>query len=94
MSLSIFYHVRLKRAYVNVFLRLSRLYALYSERQNCGPRSQRLICGLTRDTIRIYSAERETGEMVIARALKRGKSARNCRRETAYISRRAARTLW
>lgn len=34
MSLSIFYYVRLKRAYVNVFLRLSRLYALYSEHQD------------------------------------------------------------
>lgn len=44
----------------------SRLYALYSEHR-CRPRSQRLICGLTRDTIGIYSVERETGEMVIAR---------------------------
>lgn len=67
MSFSVFYYVR-PRAYLNlnVSLLLSRLYALYSE-HHCRARSQRLICGLTRDTIGIYSAERETGEMVIAR---------------------------
>lgn len=64
MLFSVFYYVHPK-AYLNVSLPLSRLYALYSEHQ-CKPRSQRLICGLTRDTIGIYSAERETGEMVIA----------------------------
>lgn len=55
-----------------------------------GSRSQRLICGLTRDTIGIYSAERETGEMVIARNETR-QSARNSRAGRQHTFRGAPR---